>query len=140
MRRVLQIFLIAFTLNVIWENMHAFLYASYKGGQITEFILFRASLFDACVITLILIPFMYSEYLQSREWLIFTVGTMIAVVNEWYGLSTSRWLYTPQMPLVPLLHVGVTPFLQLGVTGYITRKVSKLFTSSFKSISNKGKG
>jgi hypothetical protein len=120
MKRISIIFLLAFILNIFWENIHSFLYISYKGGQITQFILIRASLFDAVLITLILIPFLYLSKLKGRMWLIFIIGTIIAIFNEWYGLSTNRWLYNSYMPIVPIIKVGLTPTLQLGILGYIS--------------------
>jgi hypothetical protein len=123
MGRVVQIFLIAFVLNAVWENMHAFLYASYKGGQITELILLRASLFDACIITLIIILFLYAKYLRERKWLIVFIGVVVAIMNEWYGLSTSRWIYTASMPIVPFIGVGISPVMQFGITGYLVYKI-----------------
>jgi len=126
-QRLARVFFIAFLLNLLWENLHSVLYVSYKGGPITEFVLTRASLFDACVITLLLVPFFYVPYLRKTTWLIFVLGTVIAVVNEWYGLSTGRWLYTTLMPIIPMLHVGLTPAIQLGLLGYTTYKLSLLY-------------
>ena len=57
MRKILLIFISAFVLNLIWENLHSFLYESYMGGKITEFILLRATLADAIMITVIILPF-----------------------------------------------------------------------------------
>ncbi len=117
-KRLALLFLIAFALNAIWENLHAYLYTAYKGAAITEFVLLRASLFDAFLITLIALPFFYFSYLRRHTWLIFVVGTVVAIGNEWYGLSTGRWEYNEFMPIVPLLNVGLTPMLQLGILGY----------------------
>lgn len=120
MKKIALTFLSAFVLNVIWENLHAFLYAGYKGGAVTEYILVRASLFDALIITSIVVPFLYITFLSRRGWLIFIIGTAVAITNEYYGLSTGRWAYTSLMPILPLLKVGVTPAIQLGLLGYFT--------------------
>ncbi|HCC05571.1 TPA: hypothetical protein DEP58_04735 [Patescibacteria group bacterium] len=119
MKKIGTIFILAFVFNVIWENIHAILYASYKGGEITQFILLRASLFDAIVITLLLLPFLFFSFLENKKWLILLIGILIAVVNEWYGLTTSRWVYNSLMPIVPFIEVGLTPMLQLGLLGYL---------------------
>ncbi len=123
MKKFANIFLLAFVLNLLWENLHVFLYSNYKGGAITEFILVRASLFDAFLITLILIQFIYLESLKNKSWLIVVVGAVIAVLNEWYGLGTNRWMYNALMPILPIIHVGLTPTLQLGLLGYTTFKI-----------------
>lgn len=125
MKRLITIFLLAFVLNLLWENLHSVLYSNYKGGEITEFILARASLFDAFLITLILIPFVYLIALKNKSWLIIVVGTIIAVINEWYGLSTSRWMYNSLMPILPIINVGLSPTLQLGLLGYISFKIQE---------------
>lgn len=125
MKRIGIIFLLAFLLNVVWENLHAGLYVNYMGGEITEFILLRASLFDAIVIMAILLPFLYWSAFKTREWLIVVVGTIIAIINEWYGLSTGRWVYDVLMPILPIIHTGITPTLQLGLLAFVVFKIQK---------------
>ena len=127
MKKYLIIFLSAFATNVVWENAHSFLYSNYKGGLITEFILVRAALFDAILITLILIPFVYVGALKNKSWLILIIGIMIAIFNEWYGLSTERWMYNAFMPIVPIIQVGLTPTFQLGVLAYLSFKIQDYF-------------
>lgn len=90
------------------------------GGEITQFILVRASLFDALLITVILLPFIYLQILKNRVFLMLLVATIIAIINEWYGLSTNRWMYNSFMPIIPIIETGLTPTIQLGVTGYIS--------------------
>lgn len=120
MKKIFLLFLYAFVFNVLWENAHSFLYSNYKGGAITEFILVRASLFDAFVITLMALPFVYIHTLQRRSWLIVVIGTLIAIGNEWYGLHTYRWMYNAFMPIIPIIQTGITPTLQLGILGYLS--------------------
>lgn len=120
MRKISYVFVTALISNIVWENLHSFLYEAYKGGTITEYILIRASLFDALIITLILVPFLYFSFFTKRSWLILLIGTIVAIVNEWYGLGSGRWVYNSLMPILPILKIGVTPALQLGLLGYIT--------------------
>jgi hypothetical protein len=97
------------------------------GGEITEFILVRAALFDAVIITIILTPFIFLKSLNNKSYLIIIIGIIIAILNEWYGLSTARWAYNNAMPILPILEVGLTPALQLGVLGYISYRLSRYF-------------
>jgi hypothetical protein len=127
MKKIIFVFMTAFVLNAIWENLHSLFYDNYMGGKITEFILLRASLFDALIITLISLPFIYLYFLKDKSWLILVLGTAIAVINEWYGLNTSRWAYNALMPIVPILETGITPTMQLGLLGYFTFKISEKF-------------
>lgn len=123
MKKSVAVFLLAFVLNLLWENAHSFLYSNYMGGTITEFILLRASLFDALLVTLIVLPFIYVRALRNQGWLILVIGLVVAIANEWYGLGTGRWAYNSLMPIVPLLEVGLLPTLQLGVSGYISYRL-----------------
>lgn len=125
MKKVLWVFGVAFLLNAVWENLHSVFYISYKAGAITEFILLRAALFDAFVITLMALPFLFLQMFKKRRWCIVIFGILIGICNEWYGLSTARWAYDVSMPLIPLLNVGITPALQLGVLGYLSVVVSR---------------
>lgn len=125
MKKLPIIFSLAFVLNLIWENLHAFLYLNYKGGEITQFILVRASLFDAFLITIISLPFIYFSLLKNKYWLIIFIGIIIAILNEWYGLGTGRWVYNDLMPILPIIKTGLSPTLQFGILGYATFIISK---------------
>lgn len=131
MKRIAIIFLSALLLNILWENLHAFLYSNYQGGQITEFILIRASLFDALLITVIALPFVLVTSFKNKTRLIFTVGVIVAVMNEWYGLGTGRWAYNELMPVIPVLGTGLTPTFQLGILGYLAYKISDCMSSFY---------
>lgn len=125
MKKIILIFSLAFILNLIWENLHAVLYVSYKGGEITRFILARASLFDAILIVIMSWPLIYFAPLKNKFWLIMPLGIIIAIFNEWYGLGTGRWVYDTLMPIIPIIKTGLSPTLQLGLLGYISIKLSE---------------
>ncbi len=93
------------------------------GGPITEFVLIRASLFDALIITVILFLFLSISKLKDKSWLIIIIGIIIAILNEWYGLSTGRWMYNELMPIIPIIKTGLTPTIQLGILGYVVYKL-----------------
>ncbi|HLD70427.1 MAG TPA: hypothetical protein VI937_00900 [Negativicutes bacterium] len=123
MKKVFLIFLLSFILNVVWENLHSFLYAGYMGGKITEFILLRASVVDAAVITLLSLPFIFVPNLREKSWLIMVTGVLIAIGIELYALNTGRWAYNEYMPMVPLLGIGLTPAIQLGLLGHLSYRL-----------------
>ena len=64
MKKIFLLFSVAFGLNLIWENLHSFLYAQYQRGPITEFVLLRATLADAVMIVLIAAPFLHATALR----------------------------------------------------------------------------
>ena len=125
MRRIFSIFMIAFILNVIWENLHSLLYDNYMGGKITEFILLRATLADAVIITITTLPFVFFPLLKRQSWLIIFIGFIISIFIEHYALGTSRWTYNSLMPIIPFLSIGLTPSIQLGLLGYFTFKIEE---------------
>jgi len=130
MKKVVVVFLFAFGLNILWENLHVFLYDNNSGNAITQWVLVQASLFDAVLITLILLPFLIFSLLKKKVWLIVVVGIVIAIINEWYGLGTSRWMYNEYMPILPFINTGLTPTIQLGFLGYLTYKLQDKFTKA----------
>lgn len=125
MKRLLTIFLISFLLNFVWENLHSLLYASYMGGDITQFILFHASLGDAVMITIVCLPFIYLASFRKHSWTIVPIGLIIAVSIEWAALSVGRWSYNEFMPIIPILNIGLTPTIQLALLGYLSLILSE---------------
>lgn len=97
------------------------------GGKITEFILLRASLFDAILIVIISLPFVYFSFLKNKTWLILILGIIIAIFNEWYGLGIGHWAYNELMPIIPIIKTGLTPTIQLGLLGYLSIKIQRYF-------------
>lgn len=126
MRRISSLFLVSLILNLLWENAHAALYVHYQGGAITEYILLRAALVDAIIITVLVIPFLSVHTLRTRPWVLIPLGIVVSVLIEWWALGSGRWAYTAGMPIIPLLGVGLTPTIQLGILGYCAYK----FTTS----------
>lgn len=124
MRKFSLIFIYSLVLNIVWEFLHSVLYTSYMGKTITGFILVRAAVWDAVIITLVCIPFLWFSSLQKRSWLLIPIGIVIAIAIEYYALHTGRWTYAPSMPIIPLLNMGLTPILQLGITGYVSYLIS----------------
>lgn len=118
-KKLLLIFIYAFLFNLVWENLHSFLYMQYRGGAITQWILLRATLFDAVFIAVLGVLFMSVVYLRDRQWLAVLFGIIAAVGIERYALQSARWAYNDFMPIIPLLRVGFTPTMQLGLLSYI---------------------
>jgi len=95
-----------------------------RGGEITEFILLRAAVVDAVMITLIATPFIFWPALNRRSWLIIIAGLIVAIALERFALSTGRWAYNDLMPIIPLLATGLTPTIQLGLLGFLSFKLA----------------
>ena len=103
----------------------------YQGEEITRFILFRAALFDAAFITALAAPFLSLSWLRARLWLFIIPAVFFAVGLEWWALETGRWEYTAAMPLIPFLHVGLTPAIQLALTGLLALLAGQKYRAVF---------
>lgn len=117
------IFLLSFALNFIWEHTHSVFYAHYQGGEITDFILFRASITDALVVSVLAIPFLYNAFLRNKIWLSIPVGIVLAIMIEWNALAFGWWAYNGAMPVIPFINTGLTPTIQLAFTGYVAYRL-----------------
>lgn len=111
---------VSFLLNLIWENVHYFLYTHYKGGPITKAVLLHATFVDAFIITTVAAVFILVPFLNKRLFLMPILWIIIAIGIELWALGTLRWAYKDIMPLVPLLGVGLSPTVQLALTGSIS--------------------
>lgn len=129
-REVLIIFVAAFILNLLWEELHSVFYVSYQGGAITHLILLHAALFDATVITVFSYLFLlWKPGFYNCGSLVSTAAfavslILFAILLEKWALLTGRWVYADAMPLIPMLNVGLTPIIQLGILGYISIRAS----------------
>ena len=123
MNKWFLVFIYSFGLNLIWENAHKFLYIHYKGGVITEFILTRAALVDALIILGLIVTLRIFFIARRRPWLLVPAGVAISIFIEYWALNINRWEYSNLMPLIPFLHIGVTPAIQLGLIGYLVYKI-----------------
>jgi len=120
MRKFILVFIYAFLLNIVWENLHKFLYVHYQNGEITQLVLLRAAITDAVMIfILILVARMLPKFF-NRSLMIIIGGVVIAVILETWALGAGRWLYKDIMPIIPIINTGLTPTIQLGLTGFIS--------------------
>ena len=120
-------FVLAFALNIVWENAHMPLYKNFNGDG-SPLSRFLRSLYDSFMdAVLILSLFLFPALLLHLPWewpftagltehvLLGLLGGVVAAVIEWRALATGRWQYTDKMPLVPILKVGLSPLVQLMV-------------------------
>ncbi len=125
MKKIFFVFLVSFLLNLVWENLHVYLYDNYMGGEITEMILLKATLADAIITMVILFPFLFFQLFRKYDFVIVPALVVISVLNEQLALQTGAWKYNSLMPVIPLISAGLTPTIQLGLLGYITYRLAK---------------
>lgn len=135
LKKIIIIFISAFLLNLVWEHLHHVLYVHYQGGEITDFILFRAALFDALLITAFALPFLLTDFLRENLWIFVLLLLVWAIGLEIFAIETGRWAYRGIMPIIPVLGTGLTPTIQLALLGYASFKISEEANLYVKKIS-----
>jgi len=120
--------IIAFLLNLVWENAQAPLYAGYVGFWQHFSLCFWGTLGDVLIIL-----FLYGLFALAnrnaywiQSWgvtsivLLAFTGMILAILIEYYALSVGRWSYAPSMPLFLWTKAGVWPVLQMTILPYVT--------------------
>jgi hypothetical protein len=118
------IFVVAVLFNYPWELAQSPLYIGMEDIRRMWWHCFVASLGDG-LLGLLLFTAGWLV-LRRPEWFVhpgvrgygvmLATGLLIGVGVEWAAVyGARRWVYTPQMPLVPGLGVGMTPVLQMLV-------------------------
>ena len=123
------LFVIAVVINYVWEMAQMPLYESMPFAEISSWLIcLRASLGDGLIVMAIwgggALLFRSSLWFLRRQpipvlYLLFA-GAVIAIGIELHALANGRWSYSPLMPVLPLLEVGVSPFLQLLLLPWIS--------------------
>ncbi len=128
--------LFAFTLNLLWEFSHYFLYVDLSGIQKYPHLVL-ASFVDMLLILSIFalisfknknIEWMRNPRRRDFVWVILS-GIFIAAIIEIINLKLERLEYTSAMPT--FFGIGMSPLIQLALTGVI----SLLFSTSQKNTS-----
>ncbi|OGZ94346.1 MAG: hypothetical protein A2528_01125 [Candidatus Staskawiczbacteria bacterium RIFOXYD2_FULL_37_9] len=87
------------------------------GLPISGFILFRAALVDAAIISILI--FIGRKFGKYKTLFILSAGFIVAVIIEILALRTGRWEYNSLMPIIPIIKTGLTPTIQLAMTAYL---------------------
>ena len=138
----LNIAVFALLLNFPWEVLQAPLFVGTANAPFIAAIqsCVRATLGDAVI--MLLAYWMVSGVAGSRQWIIIpnsrqlllfvAIGVVITAAIEWLatrGWWVQNWTYSPAMPLVPGIGVGIVPLLQwitlpLLVVWFVRRQLS----------------
>lgn len=111
--------IVSFCLNILWENFHAHLYLKHLGEKINEKTLIIATLGDVVILSFFVVLWWYIPLLRKNFLFVIPFGLIVAFAIEKYVLMTNRWEYSPNMPIVPFLDVGLSPIMQISVTSLI---------------------
>jgi len=122
-RTLILVFIVAVSLNYLWELAQAPLYIGledYNAGVLWH--CFVASLGDGIMMLLIVVAGWFT--FQQPDWFVrpsvrgylvmITAGLVMAVLVEWVAMHIlNRWEYTPSMPTLPVVDIGLAPIAQM---------------------------
>ncbi len=138
-RFVITIILLAFLFNVAWEILQMPLYIARVYGWYHILFCVLASIAD--IIMVLLIYFGFALIYKNALWvnklntkriiLLMLIGGVGAVLAEIRHLSIGTWSYADAMPLIPVVHVGLSPILQFMILPIL------IYSLSFKMIVKK---
>lgn len=134
-RFILTLAVVAFLLNYVWELAHMPLYkdASFSAQHIAFCGL--ASVADALMVLLLYlgVAFFYKKpfWVQGADFQqiirVMTIGGIGAIIGELAHTSAGDWSYADSMPMIPFVHVGLTPILQFLILPTLTYFLSLYF-------------
>ena len=139
----LNIAVFALLLNFPWEILQAPLFAGMANGPFIDAIrgCAQGTLGDAVI--MLLAYWTVSGVAARRDWILapsgrqltlfLTVGVLITAAIEWLatrGYWVQNWTYSPAMPIVPGVGIGLSPMLQwivlpLLVAWFVRRQLSE---------------
>lgn len=130
------IFSFAFLLNIIWEYLHEPLYITTMNHDIFGFLYMAVA--DGLLVLLIYWivclqarTFFWLAEMKKHLVLILVSGIFLSFFIEIKNMYFSPvWTYTSAMPLIPVLHVGISPVVQMVVTAVITFWIAQRFYTS----------
>lgn len=117
---IVNIALIAFLFNICWELFHGPLYEGFQYDWSHIRMCLLASVTD--MLTLLVMLFGLGIFYKNIFWsqklstykiimIMITGGTGTILLERWH-IATNHWKYAEEMPLLPIIDVGLTPFLQ----------------------------
>jgi hypothetical protein len=110
-------------LNLLWEAVQLPLYTIWTTGTLgtKAYAVIHCAIGDVIIAVLVLVAVLSligSEYWPqrgSREVLVLTVivGLAYTLYSEWLNTTVRQsWTYSPLMPALPLIGIGLSPLLQ----------------------------
>ncbi|MBH0200244.1 MAG: hypothetical protein HP497_12630 [Nitrospira sp.] len=123
-RRLIVLFSLALVVNYPWERAQSGLYVLPGGAEVDWWMCAVASVADSLVVLLI---FQISQLVSRRcDWylwpgvrgyaVLLLLGAVVSTAVEWSTIYVTQWwAYSPRMPLVPVLNIGLAPLAQMLV-------------------------
>lgn len=113
----------SFVLHLIWESWHVQLYTGYGDWSLGIPVVALATIGD--VLYTLGAFALVCGFKKTVDWMadatysdyfgLVTLGFLIALFVEYKGLALDKWQYLPEMPIIPILQVGLSPILQMAL-------------------------
>jgi hypothetical protein len=119
---LIALFVVSVVLNYFWEIGQGVLFVGMDSWENISWHCFVASLGDGLIVCTI--HAVGALFFRREDWFIgpglkgyavmLMTGLVIAVAIEWFAVHVlQRWSYTPDMPVLPGVNIGITPLLQM---------------------------
>ena len=136
MRHATALSLVSFALHFVWESIQCpllYVHGSYDASWSG---MIRATAGDVLLTWTIYAGVSAAsarwrwdaEAWSARQWAVLIgVAIVLGIGVEVRALATGRWAYTPSMPVVPVLGVGLVPLAQLLILTPVGIRVAARF-------------
>lgn len=121
-RVVALLVLVSFVLNLGWEFSHYRLYTDYE--NLTSLPIYVWATVGDVLYTLAAFA-LASLFKRGMAWVrdasvsdyvgLAALGFFLALYVEYKALALQRWAYAPDMPILPLFGVGLSPVMQMVI-------------------------
>jgi hypothetical protein len=117
-----SLFIVAVLFNYPWEIAQGFLFFGMGSAKGVWWHCFIASLGDGVIIWIIYLtgwrffrqPDWFVEPYRAKYLVMIGTGFSISIAVEWLAVHVlHRWSYMEQMPIIPVLNIGLIPILQM---------------------------
>jgi hypothetical protein len=116
--------------SLVWEVLQLPLYTVWSDPS-TERIVFalaHCTLGDLLIgVSTLLLALLATQAMRPRQWAIARIGLLLVLFGTSYTVLSERvnrvlgsWAYSPWMPIVPWLDVGLAPLLQWLIVPSVT--------------------
>lgn len=117
--QIIQIFFLAFLVNLLWEVLHSQLYVTCLEMSLKKYIplIVTMSMKDAFFICIFYLISLFIFGTFQPVFFAF-LGLTFSFIDERISVQKKRWKYAKNMPII--FGVGLTPLLEIAVTGIVS--------------------
>lgn len=138
-----HITLFAFLLNFVWELLQLPLFGGFDDVHHYDVILHCTKATFGDVVISLSAFYCACLFSGTRNWIVesdkiglsvfFAIGLLITVIFELLATGPlNRWEYSPLMPIVPVIRVGLSPIMQWIVIPFIQLWIVRRMLLSYK--------